>query len=328
MQSRIESYVGDDAQNQRALLSMKNPISYGKIIDWDTMENIWNYIFNNELGIKSNDHPVLSTEYPLTDNTSREKMCETMFEKCNVPSLFISNESILPLYGSGKLTGVVVSSGHDLTSVVPIVNGHTVDNAIKLLYVAGKDISEKIIKNLEKRDIYLGNMNEKLIANNIKENYCYVAMNYIEEDKMFVPENKLPYTLPDGKIIEIGKERFNCPELLFHPDYVDLRRSGIQNITIDSIGLTPREYHDVLYDNIFLTGGSTLIPGFPQRYLQELTSLAPKGTNINIFSPPEREQSAWIGGSIIAQLEAFESFWITKEEYLEFGTSIANKKRL
>ena len=52
-----------------------------------------------------------------------------------------------------------------------------------------------------------------------------------------------------------------------------------------------------LYENIVLTGGSTMFEGKAQRIKKELKQLAPYSMIIKIIAPPERKYSVWIGGS-------------------------------
>ncbi len=46
-----------------------------------------------------------------------------MFETFNVPSLYIINPANVSLYSFGRSTGVIVESGHDVTTVLPIYEG-------------------------------------------------------------------------------------------------------------------------------------------------------------------------------------------------------------
>lgn len=39
-----------------------------------------------------------------------------------------------------------------------------------------------------------------------------------------------PYTLPDGRVIKIGQERFQCAEVLFQPHLVDIDGQGIVQV--------------------------------------------------------------------------------------------------
>jgi hypothetical protein len=47
------------------------------------------------------------------------------------------------------------------------------------------------------------------------------------------------------------------------------------------------------------------LPGFGDRLLNEIKKLALKDVKIKIYAPPERKYSTWIGGSILAGLNAF-----------------------
>jgi len=54
--------------------------------------------------------------------------------------------------------------------------------------------------------------------------------------------------------------------------------------------------------------------------------MAPKDTKIRISAPPERKNSTWIGGSILASLATFRKMWVSREEYCECGASIIQRK--
>ena len=66
--------------------------------------------------------------------------------------------------------------------------------------------------------------------------------------------------MPDGKVISVGKERFDCPEYLFSPQDED-ESFSIQNMITDSILSCDDEARDTLYKNIILSGGTSFIEG-------------------------------------------------------------------
>ena len=81
-----------------------------------------------------------------------------------------------------------------------------------------------------------------------------------------------------------------------------------------------------LYNQIVLSGGTSMYSGLSDRLQKEVTSLAPSTMKVKIISPPERKYSVWIGGSILASLSTFQQMWITKAEYDESGPGIVHRK--
>ena len=135
------------------------------------------------------------------------------------------------------------------------------------------------------------------------------------------------YELPDGQVIAVGNERFKCPEALFNPcSLLGLDCDGIHKTTYNSVSNCDASIQNRLLANTVLTGGNTMFPGLADRMEKELMELAPAAVNVKVIAPPERQNTVWFGGSILASLDVFQNMWITKQEYEENGPSIVHRK--
>ncbi|MCJ1281188.1 actin [Xylographa opegraphella] len=323
-----DSYVGDEAQMKRGILTLRHPIEHGIVVNWDDMEKLWHHTFTYELRVNPEDHSVLLSECPLNPRADREKMTQIVFESFNAPAFYVAVQAVLSLYASGRSTGVVIDSGDGVTHVVPVYEGNPVSEGITRINMAGRNLTDYLMKILAERGYPFSNTADWEIVRDIKERLCYVALDYEQEVQTANQSSLLEksYELPDGQVITIGAERFRAPEALFQPHMLDVKSDGVHLSLFNSIQkCKPAIWRD-MYSNIIMSGGSTMFQSIETRMQKELIVLAPSSMRIKVFAPPERKYSVWIGGSILASLSTFQQMWISKQEYDEGGPQVVQRK--
>ena len=107
-------YVGDEAQTKSGILSLK-------------------------------------PEAPLNPKANREQMTQIKVETFNKPAFYVGIQAVLSLYASGRTTGIVLDAGDGVSHTVPIYEGYALPHAIMRLDLAGRDLTDYLMKILTER---------------------------------------------------------------------------------------------------------------------------------------------------------------------------------
>jgi len=332
--------VGDECHKYRSMLETSYPVENGIVKDWVGMKNLWDYTFNEKMKIDPKNHKILLTEPPMNPVNNQKAMLENMFETYEFQAAKVSIQAMLVLYAQGLMTGVVVDSGDGVTHVVPVWEGICPPHLIRRLNVAGRHVTRYLIKLLQVRGYAFNRSADFETVRHIKEKLCYVGYDLDVERRLALETTTLikKYTLPDGRVIKVGMERFGAPEVLFNPGLLDMDGGGMSEMLFQMIQDADIDLRSAFYKHIVLSGGSTMYPGLPSRLEKDMRQLyldrCLKGDKaalarfkLRIEDPPRRKHMVFLGGSVLADImKEREEFWISKAEWEEQGANIIGKK--
>ena len=234
------------------------------------------------------------------------------------------------MIGSARTYGMVLDSGHGITHAVPVYEGAALQHGIVSHQIAGQDIEGVLSQLIQNSGAPCPPASAVM---DMKEKLCFVPLDY---DKEIANSDSEPaqYTLPDGQTIALADERFAAVECLFNPGVCDMYNieplsssTGVHEVVGESLDCIDQEVRKKIWNTLVLAGGTTLTTGYVERLEREIPSVLPHGCNMQIVAPEPRKYAPWMGGSIAASTEDFQSqMWIHLSEYNEFGPSILQRR--
>jgi len=289
-------------------MELKSPLKDGLVHDWDLFEALVEHTYEH-LNTDPKQHPLMRSECPWNTKELRVKEAELMFEKFDVPALFLCKSAVLTTFACGRSTALVVDGGAGSMSVTPVYDGFVLYNNIKRNNTAGDFLTDYYRNHLEtkkKLDIvpiykiksksavgegepakyiakklegithsYDSYMKNQVVCDFQKMVPRMSDRAYQEETLTSLPTT--PYEFPNGYNDSFGIERYQGPEQLFNPHRFDKepkpqqdKTLGVHELVKESLMSCDVDIHNNLWNSIILCGGATLTSGFVERLDAEL----------------------------------------------------------
>ena len=297
-----EPLVGDEAVIEPNILYPKKPaVERGVPYNFKDFEILLSAIFNYDLRVNSKEYDVLFCETVLTEDKIQEKCIELFFDEFEVQNYVAVNQGILSLFATAKITGLTVDSGFGNTSFVPVYEGNLIgnDNGVVKIDKGGYDF------NIEFMDM----LNRKGVA----KIYGSKGFEMLETIKS---QSETYYELPDGSAVL--EKTIDCAADTVFKFLPDCAKSFLQEADFSSHlkeSLNSSGLREEIESNILVTGGNSLLPGF-------IEALDTQHCKLHDYN----KNSAWVGGSILAELSSFDNFLMSKQEYEESGSTSVLKR--
>ena len=187
----------------------------------------------------------------------------------------------------------------------------------------------------------------------MKEMYSYVCPDIVKEfgkydsnpDKYIKKYEGLKKNTGLKWTCDVGYERFLGPEIFFNPEVFSSDfTTPLPEVVDEAILKCPIDTRRGLYDNIVLSGGSTMFKDFGRRlqrdikkrvdaryqtnlerlsHLNASQSVQTQNIDVNVISHHMQRYAVWFGGSMLGSTPEFFRVCHTKAQYDEEGPRIA-----
>ncbi|KAI9816126.1 MAG: Nuclear actin-protein involved in chromatin remodeling [Thelocarpon impressellum] len=189
---RTFTFVGSEAYadaTTRGQIRSAFEAASGIVSNWDVMEGILDYTFL-KLGVDGAEggvgRPIVMTEPVANLGYSRKMMTEIIFECYSAPSLAYGIDSLFSYQYNDGNTGLVVSSSHTSTHLIPVLDSTAMLTQATRLNWGGSQGAEYLLKLLQLKYPHFPGKFSSLQAEELVREHCNVSQNYEEELRGFL----------------------------------------------------------------------------------------------------------------------------------------------
>ncbi|XP_055339484.1 actin-related protein 6-like [Paramacrobiotus metropolitanus] len=347
-----------ECKDQHQLFHMY-PFNNGFLTNWELEERVLDYFFGSEvLNIDTTQTKLLITEPYFNFQTLKRYFAEAIFEDYGFEAAFICPPAHLAAFqfrrdNPQEPTCLVVDSGHSFTHIVPVIDGRISWDSVIRVPVGGKILTNHLKQRITFQQLNV--MDETHVINHLKELTCFVSTDLTRDfqrarDAFDQPETGAARTfvLPDynaifegflkpveqtfdrpgehEQSIRLTADRFVVPEILFRPSAVGDTRMGVGEAAVEAIRRAPEDKRLYLFRNMVLTGGNCRLPGFRERFMQEVAPEVPEFGEAELMPVKDPIAAAWFGGKSMVESGVYDKLCVTKAEYMEHGENVCERK--
>ena len=256
--------------------------------------------------------------------------------------------------------------------MLPIFKGIVIGSAVKHLPVSGSTVTKFIMQTMRDRGEAVPRENIRMVSQKVKERFCYTCPDIVKKyakydadpSKFQVYEGNHPKT-DDPYKIDVGYERFLGPELFFNPEiYSTQNVTPLPQLVDERIQSCAIDLQRAMYENIVLSGGSTMFKDFARRLQRDIqrvcnnrnkeqeekvkcpyllysalsmiivvwfqlirgSNLILKDINVKVIQHRMQRFAVWFGGSMWGSLmPEYPEMVLSREEYEEIGPFAARR---
>lgn len=302
-------------------------------VDLQSVKGLLSKVFY-ELNVDPSDYQIqlsLPRSFPFQSQT---EVLDLLMTEFGIRAVNLTAQTVLALCSYNTTSGVVVDIGERL-EVIPIVDGYVIESGVSRIPYGGTRLLDHLRHFLMQHHYGLASETESFLLRYVLERACYCAENYNKElQKFYSDPQSFEMAIPveqffDGdapwETISLDSGRFQAPEGLFNPDAWGLDNPGIQKLVSKAIQECSLDVRKEMSRSIYLSGGVTVLPGFPERLQIELDHLTPPAIFPKVHASPYRAHAAYLGACILASSSGFHQAKVTRDDWIANGSSCLKK---
>jgi actin-related protein 10 len=224
----------------------------------EVMMKFLRFLYTERIRINPPDRKVVVLENPFWTIAFKQAIATTLFA-LKVPAVRFVLGISLPIYLTGNESGLIVDVGFGESRVLPVMEGFPIMSALKAIPVGMSSVHKRFLAECKQEAELSRSQTETVVLRN-----CFVSGPKLDDSKGEVKQE----TLEGGVKIDVPyRARVMAANTLFgdNEDSFSIARSVVDSLRACSI-----DSRAALVKNVVLCGGTTMLPGFRRRLLDEV----------------------------------------------------------